>query len=196
VNIKIVCRDLNASMAFYEALGFVRAKPPAGLRRANPSKGSEDADVANLLGLKQGTTIRSALLHLKGFTPGTHLQLLEFSGSGAGEDLERLKQVRDSLPRFAVTVSDTLDSVLANLRPVGLQDSSAPVTLREHLNVRAALVRDPDGVLIELIEPRADVLELRRVAAAHREGRTAELTVKAGRPLPTAARQASLMENW
>ena len=179
LNVRVFCTQLEESIRFYEALGFERAN--RGERIANPIEISADSDAAELFGLTEGMSMRVADLRFPGRNPGTHLQLLEMSG---GSDKPR----GSAMPLLSVSAEAALESVLPTASLAGGRVEMQPKALSRLGDVKVATVRDPDGNLIQLVEPRPESFALRQAARDFR---------RSDSPKSLAAqRQAVAIEEW
>lgn len=142
VHVNVNCSDFDASLAFYERLGFVKVVdvPPRNT-----------AEVAAAVGMPP-YTVRGALLALRNGNPPLTIDLLEW------------QEPRDDEPPYAhlyhlgiariALASDDLDADMARLEAAGVTFLSAPatVTLPGGLVSRFVCFRDPDGTVLELVE--------------------------------------------
>lgn len=195
LNLRLECADLDRSLAFYEALGFVKAELTGG-RSSNPEERSADDETSKLFGIAAGASLRVADLHATGRTPGTHLQLFQLPPPAGGTAQPQAAGSR--LPAFTVSVRTKLEDALATIAQQGGEALSDPVSLSRFSNLRAVAVRDPDGHVIELIEPRAEILDLRRAANEFRGTAGvfhADVATSSSVAL-SAQRQAAAIENW
>jgi lactoylglutathione lyase len=129
--------DMDRSIAFYQELGFTQAW----------TRELADAEVATLFGLAR-VQVKVAYLVLG----ANALELYQFAEQG-GRDMAAVMRPFDrGVMHISVLVSG-LDELYATLAAQGHQPYSAPVSLSG--GVRAVMVRDPDGVAVELFEAAA-----------------------------------------
>lgn len=122
-------RDLDTSKRFYEALGFTEVN-----RLTVP-----DRMAAGLLGLEPPIGFEAVYLRHDGFV----LQLLTFSGHPAPEEAQR-GMVNGGLTHLSIAVDD-IEAAKNAARATGGTVTAEPP------GGYAAMVRDPEGQLIELI---------------------------------------------
>ncbi len=134
--------DLDRAVAFWTRLGFTEVRRwewPAGT-----------APVDALLGV-EGSAARAALLE----GHGTGVELFEFASPAQPDGPPGAPAVhRHGYTHLAFEVDD-LDEELARLAVVGLGTWSAPVT--DPSGRRLVYARDPDGNVIELVQPAPGV---------------------------------------
>ena len=140
-HININCTDLEGSLAFYELLGFkvvdtFHEKGTAGLDRG--------------LGLPY-TDTRAQFLALGNNSRETVIDLVEWiEPKAAGRALE-LTEI--GMPRLCLRVKG-LDEEIARLKEHGIEFLSEEPGVIDTLDrkPRFILFKDPDGVIIELVE--------------------------------------------
>jgi catechol 2,3-dioxygenase-like lactoylglutathione lyase family enzyme len=148
VHVNINCTDVERSVAFYKKLGFevVHVFGDA------PSEKILDPDQDLLAGMTgPGGKTRGCVLSL-GDDPrsATKIELLEHEGSATGPSEPR--GFRDvGVGRIAMRTVNLLDFV-EELRAEGIVFELEPQEIDIVGAKRFALFRDPDGVLLELIE--------------------------------------------
>ncbi|KUI35214.1 extradiol dioxygenase [Mycobacterium sp. IS-1496] len=125
-------RDLDASVKFYEALGFAEVK-----RLTVP-----DGMAEGLLGLARPIGFEAVYLR----NGGVVLQLLTFSGHPAPDEPER-GMVGAGLTHLSIAVSD----LAAAQEAVTAAGGSV---VADPGGGFACMVRDPDGQLLELVNER------------------------------------------
>jgi lactoylglutathione lyase len=125
-------RDIDRSMAFYEALGFAEVK-----RLTVP-----DQVAQGLLGLTPPIGFEAVYLR----NDGVILQLLTFAGYPAPDEPER-GMVGAGLTHLSIAVPD-LSAVQSALTEAG------GTVVADPGGGFACMVRDPDGQLIELVNER------------------------------------------
>ncbi len=125
-------RDLDASLKFYAALGFTEVK-----RLTVP-----DQMAQGLLGLAPPIGFEAVYLR----NDGVILQLLTFAGYPAPDELER-GMVGAGLTHLSIAVPD-LSAAQAAVTDAGGSVVADPG------GGFAAMVRDPDGQLIELVNEK------------------------------------------
>lgn len=139
-HVNVNCSDFDRSRAFYEALGFrvVWEIPEHGT-----------PEIARAVGMPP-YTLRGALMALPG--ESTMLDLIEW------------RQPRDDAPpyphlyhlgvaRIALRTTD-LDADLATLRRIGAEVVAEPATVAGlgSAGTRFVCFKDPDGIVLELVE--------------------------------------------
>lgn len=145
-HININCRNLDRSETFYENLGF-RTVARFAERCPNLDRGLGFTD------RPVPTTSRAAFMKLglgKG-VPETVLDLCEWQEPmGEGEAPGMLNY---GVPRIALRV-DNLDALVNKLKAKGVEFFSEPQTISTlERKPRFACFKDPDGVILELVEP-------------------------------------------
>jgi catechol 2,3-dioxygenase-like lactoylglutathione lyase family enzyme len=149
-HININVQDLDASIAFYEKLGFERflpAIPYLNLRAEQRSQISSDAAAA--LGLLPGTEGRACIMQLDDGFP--KLDLTELTDLAQREPLQNKDR---GLVRFCLVTAD-LAVACDDLKTQGVEFLSPPTACHERLADVAVCV-DPDGTLIELLQVYLD----------------------------------------
>lgn len=145
-HININCRDLDRSEAFYEQLGF-RTVARFSERCANIDRGLGFND------RQTPTKSRAVFMKLglgKG-VPETVLDLCEWQDPAAEGDASGL--LNYGVPRIALRVDD-IDAIVAKLETRGIDFFSEPQTISTlERKPRFACFRDPDGVILELVQP-------------------------------------------
>lgn len=128
-----VVTDLDRAKAFYEqALGFSLWFESA----------VADEAAAKLLSLPAPLDVRTAYLRLGGFT----LELIHYGAAGAVVDRGLREMNEPGLTHLSISVDD-VRAVAAKTLALGgqvIEDSDLGVAL---------MIRDPDGQLIELLDP-------------------------------------------
>lgn len=131
-HVGLAVADLDRAQAFYEAvLGFTESR-----RMSIP-----DAFTADLLGVEPPVGLTAVYLELGGFT----LELLHFDRPGNPPARER-PFPEPGLTHLSLTVDDVAASCALVTEHGGTVLSSNPVV---------AMVRDPDGQVLELLAPGA-----------------------------------------
>jgi catechol 2,3-dioxygenase-like lactoylglutathione lyase family enzyme len=179
LNVRIPCSNLENSIRFYEALGFEMAA--RGERVPNPAQIDAQSPGAKLFGVQEGNTVRLADLRFPSRNPGTHLQLLEISAAAAGS-------ASSPAPLLSVTATADLDTALNAMTQVGGRVEMSPTAFSQLGDLKVATIRDPDGNLIQLVEPTPGAVALRNAA---REFHQADARRSAA---PVA--QAVRIEDW
>lgn len=145
-HININVRDLDASIAFYQKLGFDAFLPTIPyLNLSSEQQNTVDAGSALALGISGSPKGRACIMQLdEGFPK---LDLTEFSGLEQREPLENkdLGVVRICL------ISEDLASDYQSLVDDGVEFLSPPQHCHERLADVATCV-DPDGTRIELLQ--------------------------------------------
>ncbi len=149
-HININVADLDASRAFYGELGFevmIPGIPYLGLNMNEPA--AVAADARSILGLPEGTTGRACIMQLGDSFPKidlTELQVPDARSPLTNQDI--------GIVRMCLGSSD-LAADCARLASAGIAILSGPGTAGDGL-ADVAIVRDPDGTLIELIQPHLE----------------------------------------
>ena len=143
VAIGLVVGDLDASRAFYgELLGF---RETGGF--------PIDSSFGRRSGLSDGVPFEVVILQPGGAAAGTQLKLVHFA-EGAGDAGVGPIQSRRGV-RYLTLYLDDIAPAVARLRAAGVAfEGETPMTLGDGRGF--ALVRDPDGVLVELIGAAAE----------------------------------------
>ena len=146
-HINVNVSDLDASIRFYEKLGFsvlLPGIPYLGLKQESPPQPLSEAGAA-ALGLKTPVAGRACIMQLgKGFPM---LDLTELSHTKGSSPLT----TRDRGIVRICLASPNLDQAYAALTHDGVEFLSPP-KVGEAGSAKIAVCRDPDGTLIELIE--------------------------------------------
>ena len=145
-HININVSDLDASIAFYEKLGFsvlIPGVPYLGIERAAPNELAPSLAVA--LDIPQGSAARACIMQLDNGFP--KIDLTEYGKTapqpaGGNDDL--------GMVRLCLATRDLVQTVAA-LQEAGVEFVSEP-TEGSGGKAHIAICRDPDGTLIELIE--------------------------------------------
>lgn len=140
----IFVADLRRSTAFYTALGLTEVYYEGAL---------DPASANAVLATPATTTTRCRILKRPGGPNFGMVGLFELT-SPAPEPLSRGDgAIRAGEVTLVFYVGDRFDAVLADLEALGAQRLSDPVLFEmPHESQREVLVRDPDGVLLNLIE--------------------------------------------
>lgn len=139
-HLNINVTDLERSRAFYERLGFrvVETFHEDGNSDLDGGLGLESSRTDALF-LRLGDDPRSTLIDLVQWTKPALV--------GTAPEMNHLGPVR-----IALRVKD-LDRIVADLGAAGVELLSSPQTLRDlPRRPRFVVFRDPDGVLLELVE--------------------------------------------
>jgi len=152
-HINVNVSDLDASVAFYEKLGFsvfLPAIPYLGLTMGRDPAPIPDAS-AEALGLRPGARGRACIMQLDEGFPKLDLTELadhpEVSARTPGGPLQTMDR---GLVRFCLFSTD-LAGDHARLAAAGIDFLTPPRSCPDRL-ADIALCRDPDGTLIELIQ--------------------------------------------
>jgi len=146
-HINVNVSDLDASIAFYEKLGFsifLPGIPYLGLSLDPEPQALSDAS-AKALGVDSGTKGRACILQLDDGFP--KLDLTEFSSEGSGTPLTNADT---GLVRICLVTEDLAGDV-AKLKAAGVAFVDDPQTGHAKL-AEVAVCKDPDGTLIELLQ--------------------------------------------
>ena len=145
-HINVNVADLEASIAFYELLGFsIFSQGIAYLGLSRQQIAPIDAEAAVALDVKPGTSARACIMQLGSGFP--KLDLTELADSKTG----RIQRNDDAgLVRMCLGTAD-LAGLYVNLTEQGADFLSEPATCRDGM-AEIAVCRDPDGTLIELIQ--------------------------------------------
>lgn len=149
-HININVSDLDASIRFYETLGFeqfIAGIPYLDLSTEHPKV--MPADTATALGLTPGTAGRACIMQLDNGFP--KIDLTELTDLEQREPLENKDR---GLVRLCL-VSQDLASDYEYLKAEGVEFLSPPATCHERL-AEVATCKDPDGTLIELLQVHLD----------------------------------------
>lgn len=141
-HVNINCSNFDRSLEFYKMLGFkVAVDIPEG--------GSAEMDKG--LGLKHGVG-RAAIMQLGDDPRGTRLDLIEWkSPSSKGKPYAKLNHL--GIARVALFTKN-LPETYEELKSRGVSFISDPVVLRTPAGETLyACFYDPDGTILELIEP-------------------------------------------
>ncbi|MEL0047471.1 MAG: VOC family protein [Gammaproteobacteria bacterium] len=144
ININVV--DLDASIAFYEKLGFqvmMPGIPYLDLQAAQANTLPESPSQA--LDVPSQTTGRACIMQLGKGLP--KLDLTEFSGLAQRAPLQNTDL---GLVRLCLA-SEDLHGDFQRLQDEGVEFLSAPVQCHQRL-ADVAVCKDPDGTLIELLQ--------------------------------------------
>jgi len=144
-HININCSDLEASVAFYEKLGFRRAMEMA------PFEGIADESYG-ALGVSGGIAhVGPVVLFLGNDPRQTRLDLMQWEKPAPGPHLQ-LEAYEVGVPRIALWTKD-VDELYADLLMQGVNFLTAPQGPFPDRAIKSLVaLRDPDGLLIELIE--------------------------------------------
>ena len=144
-HININCRDLERSEAFYEMLGF-RTVARFAERCSNLDRG------LGFTNRDEPTKSRALFMKLglgKGI-PETVLDLCEWEDPQAEGDAPSL--LNYGVPRIAMRVQH-MDALVDRLKRNGVEFFSDPQTITTlERSPRFACFKDPDGVILELVE--------------------------------------------
>ena len=143
IHVNVNCSDFERSLAFYERLGFEKVAdvPP-----------TNTPEVAAAVGMPP-YRVKGALLLLKNGSPPFMLDLLEWQDprddAAPYEHLYHLGIARIAL------ASDDLDGDMASLAAEGVEFLSEPatVTMAGQRPTRFVCFKDPDGTILELVQP-------------------------------------------
>lgn len=149
-HININVTDLDRSVAFYEKLGFRLFIPGIPYLGMTMERAAVSDDTAALLDLPSGTLARACILSLGDGFP--KLDLCEFAlpRAAIGPPLNS-----DLGPVRICLGSTNLEDDVAQLSDNGVAFISPPGSTHEGL-ADVAICRDPDGTLIELIQPHLE----------------------------------------
>lgn len=148
VNINV--RDLDASVAFYEKLGFQSFIPAIPyLNLSQDTEAPIPAEAGEALGLERETAGRACIMQLDDGFP--KLDLTELRG---GEPRKPLKNRDLGLVRICL-ISEDLAADYEHLQSRGVPFLAPPAACHERLADVAVCV-DPDGTLIELLQVYLD----------------------------------------
>lgn len=154
----LTVRDMEASLNFYvDLLGLTLMHTQVG----------DDAYTRRLVGIPDAV-IRVSLLRIDGASPGLSghvLELLQYV-QPAGRQIE----TRPCDPGAAHLAFATRDcqGLFDRLRAAGVACISEPVTIEAGINKggKSCYLRDPDGFIVELVQPPSWRLEGRPAPAA------------------------------
>lgn len=145
-HININVSDLDASIAFYEKLGFsllIPGVPYLGIGKS--SYAEVPLKQGKALNLPTATTARACIMHLNGGFP--KIDLTEFA-----KESPQTAAVNDDLGIVRICLgSQNLAEDYEMLKNNGVEFLSAPTEGVGGL-ADIAICRDPDGIMIELIE--------------------------------------------
>lgn len=145
-HININVTDLDASITFYEKLGFTPFLPGIPyLNLASQTRAEVPEAAAQALGLPVDTPGRACIMQLDDGFP--KLDLTEFSSAAQREPLENADL---GVVRICLVVED-LEAAHADLVEQGVEFLSPPAACHERL-ADVAVCRDPDGTFIELLQ--------------------------------------------
>ncbi len=148
-HINVNVSDLEKSIAFYEALGFEAYR--AGIPYLNLAKTAEtlhDAS-AKALGLEPQSRGRACIMQLGRGYP--KLDLIELENTA---DNKPLANTDIGIVRLCLATQD-LQSDYERLQSLGVTFLSPPQPAQDGM-AKIAVCQDPDGALIELIQPDRD----------------------------------------
>lgn len=139
-HVNVNCTDLDRSRAFYELVGFTTVVE-LGVGGA--------AAMLRGLGMPEGSKARAVLMQLEPDKPrSTRLDLIEWieprTHGPAASDLAHVGAVRIAL--WTIGIDDEYE----RLRSAGVEFVSEPVAMGG--GTRFCCFRDPDGMVLELIE--------------------------------------------
>lgn len=143
VHVNVNCSDFERSLAFYELLGFEHvADVPA----------TNSAEVAAAVGMPP-YRVRGALLLLRGGAAPFMLDLLEWQ-EPRDDTAPYAHLYHLGIARIALA-SDDLDADMAALRGEGVEFLSEPATVAMpgQPSTRFVCFKDPDGTVLELVQP-------------------------------------------
>jgi len=149
-HLNINVSDLDASISFYTKLGFslfLPGIPYLGLSMKTSSLIS--ADVLMLMGWPSGTSGRACIMQLGNTFPKIDLTELSLP-----EQAKPLSNDDSGLVRFCLG-TENLYADCQKLSDQGVEFVSHPMTTEDGLADLAICV-DPDGTLIELIQPHLE----------------------------------------
>ena len=149
-HININVKDLDASVGFYQKLGFgvfIPGIPYLDLNTEQPN--AMPADAAAALGVPPGTVGRACIMQLNTGFP--KIDLTELAGI---EQREPLQNSDRGLVRLCL-VSQDLAADYEHLKSQGVEFLSPPETCHQRM-ADLATCRDPDGTLIELLQVHLD----------------------------------------
>ncbi|MEM7218050.1 MAG: VOC family protein [Pseudomonadota bacterium] len=149
-HININVSDLDASIAFYEKLGFsvlIPGVPYLGVKRG--ARGELPVDLARALDVPESSAARACIMQLDDGFP--KIDLTEYANAspqpaGANDDLGMVRlclATRNLAQDYAALVAAGVEFVSPPTEGVGGM-------------AHIAICRDPDGTLIELIELHLD----------------------------------------
>ena len=145
IDIGIVVKDLERAVAFYrDAIGFREVS-----QLAVPAQMSGDA------GLTDYRSFRAQMMQLAGAEDGTRIKLIAF-GDAPGRADSAFIHSATGVRYLTVRVAD-VDAAVARARAAGVEpQGKGPIELPPPFRPGTALavIRDPDGNLIELIGPK------------------------------------------
>ena len=145
-HINVNVSDLEASISFYEKLGFELFIPGIPYLALNAEQNNQvDSGSVEALGLPQATSGRACIMQLDHGFP--KLDLTEFNNL---EQREPLTNSDIGVVRLCL-VSQDLAADYDRLSAAGVSFISPPQLCHERL-AEVATCRDPDGTLIELIQ--------------------------------------------
>jgi catechol 2,3-dioxygenase-like lactoylglutathione lyase family enzyme len=150
-HININVADLNCSIEFYERLGFemfIPSIPYLGLT-AEPGSTTMSAPAAHALGLEAETTGRACIMQLDDGFP--KIDLIEITNQ---EGKSPLTNADLGLVRICL-LSENLEEDYALLSAQGVKFITGPQPGKDGL-ADVAICIDPDGTLIELLQPYLD----------------------------------------
>lgn len=141
-HVNINCSNFERSLEFYKMIGFKVALDI-------PEGGNPEMDKG--LGLKHGVG-RAAIMQLGSDPRGTRLDLIEWkSPKSKGKPYPKLNHL--GIARVALFTKD-LRETYEELKGKGVRFISEPVVLRTPAgDTLYACFYDPDGTILELIEP-------------------------------------------
>ena len=146
-DVTITVSDLARSLTFYRTLGFESTGSST-----LPPRAPLGPEFSMLPGAPTTARVRAVVLTIPG--NGFALRLVEFSGVGRKAAPSRMQDV--GAVRFGVVVR-RIDATFADLTKMGapvVTQAGSPVLFPQGGGgtVRAVALRDPDGVLIELLQ--------------------------------------------
>ncbi len=143
VHVNINCRDYDASLRFYEMLGFEEFwRVPE----------TNTPEVAQAVGMDDTYRVKGALLSLKDASPPVIIDLLEWQ-EPRDDSAPYPHLYRPGLARLALATSD-LEADYAFLQTKGVEILSPPATvmITETAGSSFFCFKDPDGTFLELVE--------------------------------------------
>ena len=139
-HVNVNCTDLDRSRAFYELVGF-KTVVELGVGGTK--------EMLRALGMPEGCTAKAVLMMLEPEKPrGTRIDLIQWiqpaTKGATAPDLAHVGAVRIALWTIGI------DEEYERLKAAGVEFVSEPVTMGP--GTRFCCFRDPDGLILELIE--------------------------------------------